>query len=363
MTSSTRHLFRWTLALIIGVGMASPLSALADPKRISRGDLPDAARATLNPHTRVATDVVYYADDNAFWANYTIASGLRLETRVRYNGEVIETTPTKTQPKFSREQVKVEFQRYRDERRRRGDDRDPRDEQRQQQIRRLKEAETRGADLRDFRDFGMVSQVFTATTYGRVDFTGLPREVRRTLENERVDPGSERAGAPRYYHAEQGGRAFYGVHYTNRDGRRLELTLNDAGRVIDRIDLAERLVTRDRDWRDVGRWHPDDLRDRDWDRDRYVGGRDWVGDGTEDRGLLFHRVRFDDLPRAVRDTMTRFTKDAEDLFYQQQRRDGRTYYSVHYTPRDGRRVYVRLDEQGHVVRGPELSDYQPRYTR
>jgi hypothetical protein len=61
--------------------------------------------------------------------------------------------------------------------------------------------------------------------------------------------------------------------------------------------------------------------------------------------------------------MTRFTRDAEDLFYQQQRRDGRTYYSVHYTPRDGRRVYVRLDEQGHVVRGPELSDYQPRYTR
>ena len=60
MNAPSRHLFAWTLATALGAGLFSPASASADPKRIARGDVPDAVRATLNRHTRNAYDVVFH---------------------------------------------------------------------------------------------------------------------------------------------------------------------------------------------------------------------------------------------------------------------------------------------------------------
>jgi hypothetical protein len=58
-----------------------------------------------------------------------------------------------------------------------------------------------------------------------------------------------------------------------------------------------------------------------------------------------------EVPEAVRKIMDENTKDAKDLFYQRQERDGKTYYTVHYTKAD-KRMFVRVSDKGKLVVGP-----------
>src|SRR5215213_517832 len=82
---------------------------------------------------------------------------------------------------------------------------------------------------------------------------------------------------------------------------------------------------------------------------------------AQDR-VQYKDVARDDVPRAVREEADDLARDARDVKFQRQQRDGKTFYSVHYT-RDGRRMEARIDEQGKVVDGPHEARDQSSASR
>jgi hypothetical protein len=79
--------------------------------------------------------------------------------------------------------------------------------------------------------------------------------------------------------------------------------------------------------------------------------------GDDDRGVKFRGISEKEVPKDVRTTMDQHTKGASDLFYQSQLRDGKQFYSVHYT-KDGKRMFVRVDDKGKLALGPAESQAQ-----
>src|SRR5688572_28538331 len=86
---------------------------------------------------------------------------------------------------------------------------------------------------------------------------------------------------------------------------------------------------------------------------------------VDDVGVKFHRISNRDVerevPKEVRQTMDKYTKNNRDLVYQRQERPNEgTFYSVHYTTEDRKRMFVRVAEDGKLALGPEVSQAKQR---
>ena len=202
--------------------------------------------------------------------------------------------------------------------------------ERERQEQRVKDAEARGADARDFRAYGDVPQAFTARTYQRVMLGDLPADVRDALRDERL------GGNVIYYRYEKNGLDRFAAHYSSRDGRRMELTLSETGRTLDRVDLADAVATRDRDRRDP----------RDADRD-----------------LTAVKIARTGLPADALNQLERETRDGRDVTYYRYDAKNRdpalTVYAARFTNDRGRSTEVRVNQLGRVLETIDLSARNP----
>jgi hypothetical protein len=82
-------------------------------------------------------------------------------------------------------------------------------------------------------------------------------------------------------------------------------------------------------------------------------------DRDSERGAVrYQSIKRADMPEKVRDAFESKVAGSTDVDYQRSVRDGRTFYSAHYT-KQGKRYEIRLNEQGQVVDGPHLAREQP----
>ena len=152
----------------------------------------------------------------------------------------------------------------------------------------------------------------------------LPKEVRQTIE--------QRARGIDHFIDRQtnDGRTEYVVHFTRPGNQRMVMRVSDRGEIVAEPKLA-----------------------------RIQHGRETVEadvrEEAADEGVRFRSVTERDLPDAVRRTARRFTRDAKDLFYREQIRDGKKFYAARFTSAEGERLFVRIAENGDVAVGPEIS--------
>ena len=360
MRSNLNTVRRWTLALAIGICAAAPLpGALAENVRIGSAKLPDNVRQTMDRESSGSRDVDYYKDENNFTVHHTLPSGLRISTRVRRDGKVVRSQLLKSQPVLREREARREFARYRDQlasrevrqwtpddgrafeeglrdlqedREQLAAERQHLEAERQRKWDRRREEEARHdrarrLDDRDYDDY-FGSRRFD----GRLDERNLPSDVRRALRD-----ATREAQDAEYCRYAKGGRDFYCVQFTTPAGRRVEVTADEEGRLVDRV-----LVT------DYAGAHGD-IRSRD---DEY------------DRGQGWHRSRVrtnrERLPRDARDALDEQTLGASDVDYYRIDDAGRTVYAARYTTAGGRRIESRADERGRSVGRVELYDPSDR---
>jgi hypothetical protein len=173
--------------------------------------------------------------------------------------------------------------------------------------------------------------------YKDIERADMPKEARHAADEQ------TRGAKDVTYQSEiREGKTFYGLHYTDAKGKRMELRLDPSGKVV------------------AG---PNEARDKSTkggsSSDKSGGGSSAAND--DDAGVKFHHISDRDVskevPKDVLRTMDQYTKDGKDLYYQSQvRQDGKTYYSVHYTTKDNKRMFVRVADNGKLALGPQISD-------
>lgn len=146
----------------------------------------------------------------------------------------------------------------------------------------------------------------------------LPEEVRRTVEREAR--GTNHFVDKRT----RDDKTRYTVHYTTEEGRRMVLRLDEQGRVVEKAKPAITQPKADRE-------------------------------DTSDEGVQFRSLAERDVPERVRTAMRRYTEGSRDAFYRRQIRDGKTFYSVHYTDPEGERMWIRVAENGKLAAGPNIN--------
>jgi hypothetical protein len=166
--------------------------------------------------------------------------------------------------------------------------------------------------------------------YTQVQRDDMPKAVRHEADEQARD-GKD----IKYQRQNRDGKTFYSVHWTTNDNKRMEVRLDESGKVVDGPHAAKASSN--------GGAAPAD---------------------NNDSGVKFHGISNKDVkrevPGPVLDTMNQHTQGASDLFYQRQlRQDGKTYYSVHYT-KDDKRMFVRVDDKGKVALGPQESQTTTR---
>ena len=166
----------------------------------------------------------------------------------------------------------------------------------------------------------------------RVEYKEVKRDDRPKAARHAADEQARNAKDVKYQRQTRDGKTFYSVHFTADNGKRMEVRLDEAGKVVDGPHAA---------------------------RDGSAANNERQGDdNVDDRDVKFHGISSRDVkrevPADVLKTMDQHTGGARDLFYQRQLRDGKTYYSVHYT-KDDKRMFVRVDDKGKVALGPEES--------
>jgi hypothetical protein len=80
------------------------------------------------------------------------------------------------------------------------------------------------------------------------------------------------------------------------------------------------------------------------------------GGGAAAADTDYSYVQQSQLPAAVKTTAANETKGAKDVIYQKQTTGGKTDYSAHYTDAGGKRMAVRIDASGKVIKGPFAYD-------
>jgi hypothetical protein len=158
----------------------------------------------------------------------------------------------------------------------------------------------------------------------------MPKDVRHAADDQ-----TKGAKDVSYQRQIRDGKTFYGVQYT-KDGKRYEVRLDEKGKVVDGPHAA---------------------------RDQDKSGTGSSKSGDKDGDVEYHRISERDvareIPKPALDELTRHVpKDAHDLIYQRQIRDGQRFYSVHYTTKDNKEMFVRVEDNGKLAVGPTLSDKQ-----
>lgn len=362
-----RRLRKWVLGVALGVCAASAapvpqvMAGELDRNRVQSQKLPDAVRQTMNRETSGSSDIAYYRDEaNGWFVQYTLPSGLRVESKVKKDGTVAKTRRTAKQPKLREAEAKREFRRLKDAHWGKNDGRvwdeltealeearqDLEEEraklagERQQfeadrrraqeywrdaQRRREEEAQRDRARRLDGRDY---DDHFGSRRYGRAYLDDMPSDARRAIRDQTRD-----AEDVEYYRFTKNGRDYYGAQFTTSAGRRLEVTTDEDGRTTDRVVVSDYAGARR------------DVRDRDFEYDR---GRGWDRDRS--------RLTRERLPRDVREALDDQTYGATDVDYYRLTEDGRTLYAARYTTSGGRRIEARADESGRLANRVELYD-------
>ena len=149
-----------------------------------------------------------------------------------------------------------------------------------------------------------------------------------------------------------GGRTTYSVRYMQPNDKRYYVSVNEDGstfiepRISDHQRGGDARPAAGRVERDDDRANPPSRTDNDADRG----------------SVRYQPVKRTDMPERVRDGFEKQVAGSTDIEYQRSTREGKTYYSAHYT-KQGKRYEVRLNEQGQVVDGPQLAREQPSNRR
>jgi hypothetical protein len=163
--------------------------------------------------------------------------------------------------------------------------------------------------------------------YKTITRDDMPKEARHEADAQ------TRGGSDvQYQRQSRDGKTFYSIHWT-KDGKRMEARLDDQGKVVS---------------------GPFEARNQ-------PGGAKETAAKDDDAGVKFRGISANDVPSSVKRTMDKYTDGSRDLQYQSQLREGKTFYSVHYTTRDNKRMFVRIDDKGQLALGPvESSAQKPR---
>lgn len=165
--------------------------------------------------------------------------------------------------------------------------------------------------------------------YKTITRDDMPREARHE-----ADVQSKGGSDVQYQRQSRDGKTFYSVHWT-KDGKQMEVRLDDQGKVVN---------------------GPSESRDQ-------LGSAKESAAKSDDAGVKFHGIAASDVPGSVKRTMDKYTQSNSGLQYQSQLREGKTFYSVHYTTKDNKRMFIRVDDKGELALGPAESTAQkPRST-
>lgn len=176
-----------------------------------------------------------------------------------------------------------------------------------------------------------------AADYKDIKRDDMPRDTRHAADDLTKD-GKD----VRYQRRTENGKTAYSLHWTSKDGKAMEARLDETGKVVDGPQAAG---------------HPSKSSSKSDDANNDAK----QGDTKADADVQYHGISNKDVrrdvPAEVLKTTDPFTKDAKNTFYQRQVRDGKTYYSVNYTTKDDKSMFVRVDDKGKLVLGPKTSDY------
>src|SRR4051812_6804303 len=139
--------------------------------------------------------------------------------------------------------------------------------------------------------------------YKDIERADMPKDARHAADEQ------TRGGKDVTYQREiREGKTYYGLHFTDAKGKRMELRLDEAGKVVD---------------------GPHEARDKSTKGGASSGSKDAGSSAAndDDAGVKFHHISDRDVskevPKDVLRTMDQYTKDGKDLFYQSQvRQDG-----------------------------------------
>lgn len=102
---------------------------------------------------------------------------------------------------------------------------------------------------------------------------------------------------------------------------------------------------------------------REQEQARLARELDLAGDraeGSDSADVRYRGIPADDVPESVREKMAQYTRGKQDLRYRRELREDNISYSVHYVdPKDNKRYWVSINEDGTVNSPPRLSIYQP----
>jgi hypothetical protein len=348
------------VALGVAVGVAaitlSPALSFAQdtPQRVERDQVPEAVRKARQTGSPNATDVEWYRTTRDGRAVYIAqfkgggAEGAKRETRFAEDGKVLEgpgpakdlsqerapaPTPGAAQPAAGvnvgslagatpqeKEQIEVELQRIDRER---------------QEIERLKE---------DQQDLQKVEQ----KRKGNLNDKQKQDIARKREEQARQLTERERQLVERE--------------------RNLQRTVDQiAARrkaELDKLDAAERDRLAEADRRAVEAERQRIERRRQDERARLAKDQDLAddrGDPNEKPDQVRYRgIPASDVPDSVRTALDKYTRGMDDIRYRRELRDDKISYSAHYiNPRENKRYWVSINEDGTVNSAPRLSIYQP----
>lgn len=347
----------WVVAWVaacLGLAALLPRAARAedDNERVRPEEVPRVPRAVLERESAESRRRVFYrGEQGQFLVHHTLPSGLRLETRVRRDGSILRIKPTAVQRDVDPRHVGRLFAEYTAKR----EHRELTDAERRQIAEDLAriEAERHAAEAEAARARAAAerearareeaaaherarrmsereaAEWFGGRRYERVAFDDLPGHVRRALREESRDTTDVE-----FYAFRRAGDIFYATQFTTGTGRRVEVLVNEDGRVIDRVEVWERPApgrdVRDRD----AAWD----RDRGWDRDR-------------------ERVSRFSVPAEARVTLDELLGGYRDVEYYRLRLDNRTVYAARYTTDRGRRMESRVSGTGVLIETVRLYDW------
>jgi hypothetical protein len=135
------------------------------------------------------------------------------------------------------------------------------------------------------------------------------------------------------------GKSVYSVHYTDANGKRMAVHIDEAGKVAkspfaydDSADRAAQTAA------------------------AKTSGKAQGGSQLGEGYVKYQKVTDKDVPAPVATALATHTKGGKNVEYLSQMRGGQQLYSAHWTAADGKRMFVRLDQAGKVVLGPGETD-------
>lgn len=159
--------------------------------------------------------------------------------------------------------------------------------------------------------------------YEKAKLSDLPGPAQRAIQER-----SRGADEVRVWKVTRAGdEEMYEAAFPNKEGVRMVMKVDKTGRVV---------------------VPPTELPERDQQR------------ADRDAAQDIEHVEYEDLPRAARQALGKEAEGASDVDYMRVTSDGQAAeYIVQYTPRDGKRQQLWVDQSGKVISGPKPTRYQP----